>query len=49
LFLANASKAFDSNKIDQQETRLIKENDHLKSLVGELTLELKKTDELLGK
>jgi transposase-like protein len=49
LFLANAAKAFEASKLNQQEARLLKENDRLKSLVGELTLELKKTDELLGK
>lgn len=48
-FLANAAKAFETSKLNQQETRLIKENDRLKALVGELTLELKKTDEILGK
>jgi transposase-like protein len=48
-FLANAAKAFDTGKLNQQEARLSTENERLKALVGELTLELKKTDELLGK
>jgi transposase-like protein len=48
LFLANASKAFDS-KADQTTMRLERENARLKHLIGELTVELKKTDEILGK
>ena len=46
--LANASKAFDVQQSQRKETRLVRENARLKALVGELTLELKKSDELLG-
>lgn len=48
LFLANASKAFDTPQTGR-EARLERENAKLMNLVGHLTLELKKTDELLGK
>jgi transposase-like protein len=47
-FLANAAKAFEVHQHIQQEARLEQENARLKQLVGELTLELKKSDELLG-
>jgi transposase-like protein len=47
-FLAKASKAFDGQPCHRKETRLARENARLKTLVGELTLELKKSDELLG-
>jgi transposase-like protein len=47
-FLANASKAFDGQQRHRKETRLVRENARLKALVGELTLELKKSDERLG-
>lgn len=46
-FLAHAHKAFESEKLAQREVSLQKENAKLKKLVGELTLELKKSDELL--
>ena len=46
-FLANASKAFEVHQDAQQEVRLARENARLKTLVGELTLELKKSDEWL--
>jgi transposase-like protein len=47
-FLANASKAFDGQQRHRKETRLVRENARLKALVGELTLELKQSDERLG-
>ena len=47
-FLANASKAFEVHQAAQKEGRLARENTRLKTLVGELTLELKKSDEWLN-
>jgi transposase len=47
-FLANASKAFEVHQDAQKDARLTRENTRLKTLVGELTLELKKSDEWLG-
>ena len=47
-FLANAPKAFEVHEQSQREARLARENTRLKTLVGELTLELKKSDEILG-
>jgi transposase-like protein len=47
-FLANAANAFEAQQHTRQEARLAQENARLKQLVGELTLELKKSDELLG-
>ena len=47
-FLANAPKAFEVHEQSQREARLAPENTRLKTLVGELTLELKKSDEILG-
>jgi transposase-like protein len=44
-FLAHASRAFDVQQRNQKEARLVRENARLKTLVGELTLELKKSDE----
>ncbi len=44
-FLAHAPKAFDVAKHTEREARLQHENIRLKKLVGELTLELKKSDE----
>jgi len=46
-FLSHASKAFEVNQQTQKESRLEAENGNLKRLVGELSLELKKTEELL--
>jgi transposase-like protein len=46
-FLANASKAFEVHQDAQKEVRLAREKARLKTLVGELTLELKKSDEWL--
>ena len=43
-FLANAPKTFEAAQQTDREARLQRENARLKSLVGELTLELKKSD-----
>lgn len=43
--LSHAHKAFESNQVDQRQAYLERENNKLKKLVGELTIELKKTDE----
>lgn len=42
-FLSNAHKAFEVNGITKREQRFIKEIQELKSIIGDLTLELKKT------
>ena len=47
-FLANAAKAFEPAGAPQRLGRLERENARLKTLVGELALELKKTGEILG-
>lgn len=44
-FLANAPKTFEVAQQTEREARLQRENARLKKLVGELTLELKKSDE----
>lgn len=44
-FLANAAKTFEVAQQTEREARLQHENAQLKKLVGELTLELKKSDE----
>lgn len=44
-FLLNAAKAFDTEKVSQKQARLDYKNQKLKNLVGELTLELKKSEE----
>ncbi|TLY22576.1 MAG: transposase [Nitrospirae bacterium] len=44
-FLANAPKTFEVAQQTEREARLHHENARLKKLVGELTLELKKSDE----
>ena len=46
--LAQAAKAVEVHEQSQREARLARENARLKTLVGELTLELKKSDEVLG-
>ena len=43
-FLQNAGKVFEMPKTAQQQTRLERENERLKAMVGELHLELKKSD-----
>ena len=45
-FLSEGYKVFDQAKGDQKQTFLIRENNKLKKLVGDLTYELKKSDEL---
>ena len=47
-FLANASKAFEIHQQADQVVRLERENSRLKRVVADLTLEVKKTEELLG-
>ena len=47
-FLANASKTFDIHQQTQREARLEQENARLKRMVGELTMELKKSEEVFG-
>ncbi len=47
-FLANAANAFAAHQHTRKEAHLAQENARLKKLVGELTVELKKSDELLG-
>ena len=47
-FLANASKAFEVHQQADQVQRLERENSRLKRVVADLTLEVKKTEELLG-
>jgi transposase-like protein len=47
-FLAHAPKAFEVHAQSQREARLARENARLNTLVGELTLELKNSDEVLG-
>jgi hypothetical protein len=42
-FLQNAGKVFKMPQKAQQQTRLERENERLKAMVGELTMELKKT------
>ena len=47
-FLANAARAFEPAGAPQRQGRLERENARLKALVGELVLELKKSEEVLG-
>lgn len=47
-FMANASKTFDIHQQTQWEARLEQENARLKKMVGELTMELKKSEEVFG-
>lgn len=47
-FLANAAQAFEVHQRPRKEAHLEQENARLKTLVGELILELKKSDERLG-
>jgi transposase-like protein len=47
-FLAHAANAFEAHQHTRAEARLAQENVRLKKLVGELTLELKNSDELWG-
>ena len=43
-FLSDAPKVFDTARQNQKEQRLERENQRLKQVVGELTVELKKSD-----
>jgi transposase-like protein len=47
-FLTHMGKAFEVQQQTRTEARLAHENARLKKLVGELTLEFKKSDGLLG-
>jgi transposase-like protein len=47
-FLAHAAQACEVHERSQRDARLGREHVRLKALVGELTLELKTSDELLG-
>jgi transposase-like protein len=47
-FLANAARAFEPAGAPSRQGRLERENARLKVLVGELALELKKSEEILG-
>jgi transposase-like protein len=47
-FLSNAGKVFEAPRQSLKEERLKQENERLKSLIGELTLELKKSEEVFG-
>jgi transposase-like protein len=47
-FLAHMGKAFEVQQHTRTEARLAQENARVKKLGGELTVELKKSDELLG-
>lgn len=43
-FVANAPRVFDAQQGDKREQRIAAENQRLKAVVGELTLELKKNE-----
>lgn len=45
--LRNASAAFENQQQSHREARLVQENLRLKRMLGELTLALKKSDEVL--
>jgi putative transposase len=47
-FLTHAPKACEVHEQSQREARLARAHGRLKTRVGELTLELKKSDEVLG-
>lgn len=47
-FLAHMEEPFEVARQSEREVRLQRQNERLKSLVGELTLELKKSDEVLS-
>ena len=44
-FLSNASSAFEQKEMDKKTTYLEQENIQLKTMVGELLIELKKSEE----
>lgn len=43
-FLENASKVFETNQQTRRQERLARENEKLKMIIGDLTVELKKSD-----
>lgn len=43
-FLSNATNAFDVERTSQSQQRLERENQRLKTIIGELTIELKKSE-----
>lgn len=47
-FLANANRAFETQTVDLRMTSLQRENAKLQTLIGDLTMELKKNDEVWG-
>ena len=47
-FLSNAGRVFETQTHDQRMTHLQRENAKLKTLIGNLTVELKKNDEVWG-
>jgi transposase-like protein len=47
-FLVNATRTFEVQPYDRKEAHLAREHARLKTLVGELTLERKKSDAWLG-
>ena len=47
-FLANANRAFETQTLDQRLTHLQRENAKLKTVIGDLTVELKKNEEVWG-
>ena len=47
-FLSQGQKAFETAQVTSTEQRLNRENVRLKTMVGELTMEVKKTEELLN-
>lgn len=44
-FLSNAHKAFDTEQVSKRTVRIERENLQLKRLIGELALELKKSED----
>jgi len=44
VFLKNAHQSFETKKRSHREERLASQNERLKSMVGELTMELKKNE-----
>lgn len=44
--LKHGGKAFDYGEVDREKERLMAENARLKQIIGELTVELKKSDEV---
>lgn len=44
IFLANANQAFETSQKSKKEQRLEQENNKLRKVIGDLTIELKKND-----